>query len=241
MHIEGNNSLQQLEEELIIRKNIYNFLGAYFYNPQSAEELKKVIEENPFEELRSIHLNEYFMKGIDLLEEFCKNNLETEPQQLSKRLKEEFYRLFIGPERLKAPPYESFYLGKDKIVFDVQTLQIRDCYHSWGLEVEKKYQEPDDHIGIELQFMSYLIDQAVLSLNGKKETLYENLFDQQYFLSQHILAFGPDFFQLVIDNTREDFYQGLAFLAHGFLKEDLNYLRQLQKEWELYFKMAQAI
>jgi len=240
LQISADNSFQALAEEFNVRKSIYSLLGSYFYQPLSAEELGKIIDQNPFEDLAEMELSGYFGEGIVLLSKFFRENSGSNLEQLTKRLKEEFYRLFIGPGPLVAPPYESVYLGKEKIIFDIQTLQIRDCYRAWGLEVEKKYKEPDDHIGIELQFMAYLIEQAI-SLANQPDKFLENLLDQQFFLSQHILAFGPQFFQRVIDKSLEDFYRGLSFLAYGFIYEDQSYLAQLLKEWEPYFKKAKAM
>lgn len=231
----------QLEEEFIIRKNFYQFLGNYFYQPPGTTELKKMIEDNPFEKFKNTILNDNFKKGVELLAQFCLENFHQEPEIISKRLEKEFYRLFIGPDRLKAPPYESVYLGKEKIIFDIQTLQVRDCYRTWGMEAEKKYKEPDDHIGLEIKFLSLLIDRAIVFLKDENEEIYENLLDQQLFLSQHVLAFGPEFLDLVIKNTEEIFYKGLALLASGFLEEDLDYLQELKKEWEPYLKMAEVV
>ena len=47
-------------------------------------------------------------------------------------LQHEYMRLFIGPEKLIAPPWESVYRSKSGLLFQENTLTVRDIYRRNG-------------------------------------------------------------------------------------------------------------
>ena len=53
-----------------------------------------------------------------------------------------------------APLWESVYLGKEHLLFEEVTLAVRECYHHYGLSFIREGNEPDDHIVIELEFLT---------------------------------------------------------------------------------------
>ncbi|MBK8797751.1 MAG: molecular chaperone TorD family protein [Anaerolineales bacterium] len=96
--------------------------------------------------------------GLHLLRTtLCEENAV---QALLPALREEYTVLFIGLERVAAPPWESVYLSRDHLLFDEQTLQVRDAYAAFGLQIPHIDREPDDHIGFELLFLAHLMQQA---------------------------------------------------------------------------------
>lgn len=78
----------------------------------------------------------------------------------------EYMKLFIGPNKLPAPPWASVYLGKDGIMFDHCTLEVRNIYRSFGYLPEAYPKVADDHLAIELAFVSALYGKA---LDGERE------------------------------------------------------------------------
>jgi len=90
------------------------------------------------------------------------------------KFKYAFNRLFVGPGRLVAPPYESSYLNKFGIVMQDETMAVRRSYLAQGLKVQKQNVEPDDHMALELQFILEMIER------GNTEA-YES------FLEKHLL------------------------------------------------------
>lgn len=222
--------MARLEEEMKIRKNMYNFLGKSFYYEPKKEQLERFLSINIFENSDNFTFNDEIKEAALILNKFWFNNQGKKVELVLQELKEEYYRLFIGPNKLIAPPYSSVYLGKEQVIFELETLQIRDCYRAWEVEVEKKGKEPDDHIGLELLFMEYLIKKyREFFKNQQKDLYWQCLMDQSYFLNQFILSWSEQFFKLIFEGTDEGYYKGLAFLAEGFLKEDSIYLKNLLK------------
>lgn len=74
----------------------------------------------------------------------------------------EYNRLFVGPAKLLAPPFESVYRNAAGLVMQEETLEVRDFYRKAGLEVSGKNTMPDDHLGLELEFICYLLAKAGL-------------------------------------------------------------------------------
>ena len=132
----------------------------------------------------------------------------------------DFHRLFIGPGRLLAPPWESVYLSPDHLLFETQTRAVRTWYARFGLEAPNLRQEPDDHLGLELAFMLHL---NILGLHaveaGEPGRVRELLTAQRTFLNDHLLRWAPLCLSRVVEHADTDAYRGLAYLAAGTLRE----------------------
>lgn len=65
---------------------------------------------------------------------------------------------------MPAPPYESCYRSPERVLPQASALEVREQYRNAGLAVKRLNREPDDHIGLELEFMYYLNHQASAAL-----------------------------------------------------------------------------
>lgn len=63
-------------------------------------------------------------------------------------------RLFGGAGPARANPFESVHRSEEGLKFDDQTIQVRAAYRELGLQAPRLNKEPDDHIGLELEFMA---------------------------------------------------------------------------------------
>ena len=157
---------------------------------------------------------------------------------LCQKLKPEFTRLFIGPHHLPAPPYESVYRSVERVLMQKITIEVREKYRDAGLEVKNLGHEPDDHIGLELEFMYYLNRKATDGL--KREDLPAMLTaveTQNFFLTEHLSQWVPTFCDDIAANACQDFFRCLAGFVKGFIREDSLQVRQLiQTGRELYYK-----
>lgn len=73
-----------------------------------------------------------------------------------------YTKLFYGPQKLVAPPWESSYVVTGRKIFQANTLDVRRAYRRQGLEPRALNKVPDDHISIELGFMAELADRMAL-------------------------------------------------------------------------------
>jgi len=132
-----------------------------------------------------------------------------------KQLKEEYNRLFVGPNALPAPLWESVYLGKEHLMFEQETLQVRNWYHQYGLSFIRENNEPDDHIVLELEFLGFLIQQTLEAYETEKKL--QLIEDQYSFLNQHLLVWTPSFCELLNKVSKVDLYKGAAQLLLEYL------------------------
>ncbi|KXS39610.1 MAG: anaerobic dehydrogenase subunit [Candidatus Frackibacter sp. T328-2] len=161
------------------------------------------------------HSNEFFDQCWSLLENNVQNN-----ESLWKEILFDFNRLFVGPDKLQAPPYESVYRDEG-LIMGPSTLEVRNFYQSEGLKLENQGKEPDDHIGIELEFLSYITRLIIMSQEKQAEeevNYYQELYEK--FLNEHLLQWGLEFADLIIDKAETKFMKGVGLYLKGFLKEE---------------------
>jgi TorA maturation chaperone TorD len=132
----------------------------------------------------------------------------------------EFSRLFIGPVDAPAVPFASFYLSEDRQVMSEETLAVRKKYLEAGVGLKNLYQVPDDHIGIELEFLYYLIREAIESMKtGKNEEAEARIRLRDEFTREHLAVWVPEFVDRILENSKEDFYRGAAILLRQVIEE----------------------
>ncbi len=129
-------------------------------------------------------------------------------------------RLFVGPGPLLAPPYESVYRSREHLLFEEQTLQVREAYRAFGLVAPALNREPDDHIGLELHFLAEVCLRSLDALDAGDDDRFDaTLAAHQAFLTDHLLVWGPSCLELLETNAQTDYYRGVAQLTAGLLDE----------------------
>ena len=119
-----------------------------------------------------------------------------------------------------APPWESVYRNENQMLFQEQTAQVREWYRRYNLEPEQIYQEPDDHMGLELSFLAHLASLALDARLQGDNKAFEKLVDaQRQFLSEHTLVWAHHWCDRAISMGRSDFYRGVVLLIRGSLCE----------------------
>lgn len=84
-----------------------------------------------------------------------------------EQVKREYRTLFIGPEEMPAPPWESVYMGEEAALFQEVTLEVRKAYRAFGMQAEAYQRVPDDSLALELAFMSGLAERALNAFRGE--------------------------------------------------------------------------
>lgn len=128
--------------------------------------------------------------------------------------------LFEGPDHVLACPYESVYLSDEHLTFEQQTLGVRTFYNRFGVEAPSIGKEPDDHIGLELSFISHLcvlgLDAIEASDADAETAMIASIGD---FLEQHLLLWVDDCLDRVVEHATTDFYRGLGHLTRGTVRQ----------------------
>ena len=131
----------------------------------------------------------------------------------------DYTRLFIGPEAPPAPPWESVYISRDKLLFQENTNRVKRFYEACGFKLENSEHEAADHIGFELDFMYHMSTQTLASFENTQ--VFKTLLEQQNgFLKQHLLAFSNAFSGNIAEHASTDFYRAAAVILQEFLVHD---------------------
>lgn len=196
----------KFNEEVVVHKlAIYMFLQKFYAG--QLNRLTKVSWKELIELLKqemSFFSNDKKIKGLLILSLLTDEDIE--------ELEFEFNRLFVGPNRLEVPPYESTYRNAERVVMQDETLAVRRFYEKAGLVVSKKNIEPDDHIALELEFVCYLLE------NSLKDATYYQFYEE--FLEEHLFQWVESHCELIREKTVNTFLNGVSYILQGLLLEE---------------------
>lgn len=137
----------------------------------------------------------------------------------SFQIRSDLNRLYGVSAKAKVAPYESVHRDHDGLLFDEQTLKVRDTYRKLALQVPRLHREPDDHIGVELDFVARCLLASLDSLDAgdtlKSEGYLQIASD---FLAEHVNQWAPEMLQKAADQAETDFMQGICLLTIGTLQ-----------------------
>lgn len=208
---------------------------AYLYQRQYAYDLlRRLFIEEPTPELLQFLKKDkfgFFPKNDSLTEintaitginSYLQEHTFKAGEETFENLHWDFTRMFIGPEAPQAPPWESVYVTKDKLLFQKTTNDVEDTYEQHGFALNPNEREAADHVGLELDFMYHLSTLSIKIFEGDIHTysLEEIINVQHNFLSAHPLVFVPMFTKKMKDHAEIDFYKHIATLLESFLKYD---------------------
>ncbi|MFO8074778.1 MAG: TorD/DmsD family molecular chaperone [Actinomycetota bacterium] len=157
--------------------------------------------------------SEVTSRGLELLA------ASAERGEDARVIKRDHARLFVGPDTLLAPPYESVHRSTDGLVFEKETMQVRAFYARFDLAAPRAGRDPDDHIGLELAFVAALATRALDALEAGDEAERARILDAlREFLDDHLLVWGPDLMVMIGESADTAFYQGVSALGFGTLE-----------------------
>lgn len=202
------------------RKMNYIFLSNQFKHQLTAEVLTKIIENQVFQDYPFAFSSKNKEKGLELINKWLSKGKENFKESLQE-LAFDFNKLFVGPDKVLAPPWESVYTAEERMVFARPTMEVRDFYRRHNIEFKRLNQEPEDHFAVELEFMAHLIEKQEEAKARKEEALMQYyILEQKKFMNEHLQQWAYLFLDQVFQKASTDYYRGLALFARGFLEWD---------------------
>jgi TorA maturation chaperone TorD len=202
-----------IDEILMARGNFFAFLSRMFVE-EPPFEMTQDIAGGKFLFPKTFSKNKDVAEGLSLITKF--SGAVNEAFNIHEKLCREYTRLFVGPVPALFP-YESRYI--DGSMMAKSLLKVKEEYRKAELEKAQDYHEHEDHISMELRFMSYLCEK------GGNESIRM----QRDFLNDHLLKWAPAFCDELYEKSRNDFYRGIGKITKGFLvleKELMNELHE---------------
>lgn len=194
------------------RADFYAFLSRMFVEDPPFE-LAEDIANGKIQLPQTTSLNRDFSEGLSLFEKFEKGDNASD---IHEELCWEFTRLFTGPVPAIFP-YESMYI--DGSMMAMSLLKVKEEYRKAELKRVQDYHEPEDHIAMELGFMSYLCS------NNSRESLRM----QRDFLKDHLSKWAMEFCDELCEKSSNDFFRGIGKITKGFLISEREFLDELHQ------------
>lgn len=215
------------KSDMVAHSLACRILGESFYKPPQPDLWNQIVTEQLFASWVLPDDDPFTKRGLDLLNTFTQQANDTTLALLQR----DYGALFVGPAKLKAPPWESVYLSRDHILFEKQTVEVRAFYASYGLQTNCLHVEPDDHFGLELLFLAHLFGTALAKSEANNPAEQARIIGGvTRFAENHLLKWAEPFLARVVYHAETNYYRGMAYLAGGLLS---SLCAKLALEWEL--------
>jgi len=122
---------------------------------------------------------------------------------------------------IQVSPEESVWVDEENLACQDSMFQVRNWYEQYGLEAENWRVRPDDHLVLQLQFLSHLFS------SGKN---LEDLRNIAQFMDEHILRWIMPFAERVAGRCDTAYFAGLAMLTGCYCEELRDLISKLLDE-----------
>ncbi len=198
-------------EQTQARSNIYALLSRVLLQELDDEMLDMILKDQ--------NIRDFFpsLKDWNILESSDNKTL------LEQHINADFANISL----LHLVPYETFYTREDQMIETGGANPVTDMYHEYDYVVDfaKARAVSADHIGVELEFMHYLIEAEMAATKaGDEESAKHFRFAQKTFLNKHLLKWAPMYLINVKYEARTPIYYDAAEMCLEFILADNEYL-----------------
>ncbi|MGC9116960.1 MAG: TorD/DmsD family molecular chaperone, partial [Conexivisphaera sp.] len=196
------------------RRYMYNLLSRLYEREVDGELLEGLLAAAESGELAQrfealTELDERVGRGMDLMLGYLRGAAGRDRKEVLLELAADYASLFLGVKGTPPHPSESAYMSAGHLMYQAQRDEVLAIYRKAGVDKVREFTEPEDHIAVELSFMSYLVGRTLGEARrgnlGEARRLLEL---QRRFLREHLLKWSHDFAEDVIANADVDFYRG---------------------------------
>ena len=184
------------------------------------------------EELRHLRFptstgNEHVDYGYRTMYNYLKGTWEDTLLDLAR----DYARTFIGPGnngRSAAYPFESVHTSEKRLLMQDARDEVLAIYRANLLKKGEEWNDCEDHIALELEFMQVMSERTAKALKeGKEDEAVEMLKTQRAFVGQHLANWVPMFVSDIKYFSQTDLYIGAGELLLGFVQTEVEALDDL--------------
>jgi TorA maturation chaperone TorD len=154
--------------------------------------------------------NPNFTKAASQLRDSCNDK-----QQCLKNLREDFNKLFEGNGLPLAPAFESYYTTE--LLSKSGGLKVSDFYDSYGWTSKYKGVIRDDHLGIELLFLTILVEKYLVI--DDQVCLVEIRNEIRRYIDTHIFPWIDRWYEKMQKHSGTLCYKGIATLIFACVED----------------------
>ena len=184
------------------------------------------------EELRHLRFptstgNEHMDYGYRTMYNYLKGTWEDTLLDLAR----DYARTFIGHGnngRSAAYPFESVHTSEKRLLMQDARDEVLAIYRANLLKKGEEWNDCEDHIALELEFMQVMSERTAKALKeGKEDEAVEMLKTQRAFVGQHLANWVPMFVSDIKYFSQTDLYIGAGELLLGFVQTEVEALDDL--------------
>lgn len=146
----------------------------------------------------------------------------------------DYVRTFVGHgvnAFSAAYPFESVHTSERRLLMQEARDEVLAIYRANNLKRGDTWNEGEDHIALELEFMQVMANRTAEALEAGDEDGAIVLLRTQYgFLEDHLINWVPMLVSDMGKFAQTDFYKGAAQLLLGFVETDEELLRDLLED-----------
>lgn len=140
-------------------------------------------------------------------------------------LKSAYTRLFLVPGESYVYLWESPYIGKETMLFQESTLDVRNRYAEYGFAAVEFGHFPEDHLSMVLDFLAHLSSQAFDAFgDGRDADVGRIVASQRDFVAVHLTDWLPDFQTSLDQKDPEGIYCRFGAALQAFLQIDVLFM-----------------
>jgi TorA maturation chaperone TorD len=189
------------------------FAGSMIMNEPGEDCVTDFWSNGILKKLPVMSLNPRFVQAAALLRDSC-----TDRTLCTRMLIEDYSRLFAEGDSLLAPAYASLY-RRPGIDGTMSSEKISEFYNAYGWESKWRDKIQDDHLGLELLFLTRMIDNYMTM--DDDPCCREMQKEICRFIEQHILSWIPEWNKKIQKHADTLCYKGIGTLIYACV-EDLN-------------------
>lgn len=184
---------------------LFYFAGSMVMHEPSEECIVDFWEKGIIKNLPVFSSNPNFIKAASQLRDSF-----VDRKTFARNLHEDYLRLFKDPLPSLAPAYESFYVREVIDTGGYRSSDVTEFYNSYGWISKFKGKINDDHIGIELLFLTLLIDKFLTLDDEACQSEMKN--EIRRFINYHILSWVPQWNRRIQTHANTLSFKGIGNL-----------------------------
>ncbi|PSV28426.1 MULTISPECIES: molecular chaperone TorD [unclassified Photobacterium] len=202
------------------RAEIYWWMSSLFARELTDADLHEYHGGEMYTFLSGLGMTEELKAPVEAFREVI-NQSNTRPDE-QLELAADFCGLFLSTPKTGALPYASMYVGTSGLLNDKPAQDMNVLMNDYAIAQRKEFNEPADHLAVELDFMGNLI---IMANQQETEEKREELMQAQLsFINTMLLNWLPLFVKECQNRDQFGFYAAAANLLLAFCKLDAAFL-----------------
>lgn len=230
--LDGQDAITKLDndEDLLnimkIRHIVYTFLARMFGHELAVSDIKTLSKRakglKVLPEVLQAEDDTKLNEALKLLVKTTESFDSRKEEGVALDLAVEYAGLFLGVRRKPPHPSESVYRSGNHLLMQKERDEVMFAYDKAGFEKDESFfKEPEDHIALELAFMSELSGQACdLLLEKNFDEFKDCLNVQKNFLEKHLTRWIEDLVKDIRVSAKIDFYLAIGNITARFVPLD---------------------